>query len=533
MSLPDVVPQATGKVREEFTMATVPRGSRSAEILKQLKHPVVDGDAHWLESIPVFHDYLRQTGGQSMLEEYLEVSAGANDRWFKATSEERFRRRMGRPNYWFGPGNTLDRATSMIPKLMYERLSDFGIDYAVIYPTLALGAFRGINRVHGAGMASDLRRCCIRAYNIMASDMFREYADRMTPAAVVPTVTPEEAIEEAEYAVKTLGMKVAKLDGVIQRSIPADADWQPDPARRRHFYDTLGLDSIYDYDPLWAKMVELGLAYTSHSGTGGDTTTRSSPTSVIYGRVGHFAQAHHMAVKGLLLGGVPHRFPRLNFAFLEAGVAWAVNTCIDLMLIFAKFGREGLERDLNPMNLNTVELRELFDEYATDPQFHGRVSRIFDDNNLWPNQPGMNAADLVLRAADWDEFAAAHMISPDQIRDLFSTRFYFGCESDDPTVSWAFAERSSLGARFKPIFSSDISHFDVTDMTEVLEEAWELVEHELIDEEAFRELTFSNPVALHGLMNPNFFKGTAVEDAAALELQRLAAIKPGGVPVSA
>jgi len=31
-------------------------------------------------------------------------------------------------------------------------------------------------------------------------------------------------------------------------------------------------------------------------------------------------------------------------------------------------------------------------------------------------------------------------------------------------------------------------------MTEVLEEAWELVEHELIDEEAFRELTFTNPV---------------------------------------
>ncbi len=69
--------------------------------------------------------------------------------------------------------------------------------------------------------------------------------------------------------------------------------------------------------------------------------------------------------------------------------------------------------------------------------------------------------------------------------------------------------------------SSDISHFDVTDMTEVLEEAWELVEHELIDEEAFRELTFTNPVALHGLMNPEFFKGTVVEGAAERELARL------------
>jgi hypothetical protein len=214
----------------------------------------------------------------------------------------------------------------------------------------------------------------------------------------------------------------------------------------------------------------------------------------------------------------------LNFAFLEAGVAWAVNVCIDMMLIFTKFGREGLERDLHPRNLDPRQLRELFDEYATDEHFKGRVDRIFDDNNLWPNQPGKTAEDLVLRAADWDEFAAAHMTRPEQIRDVFTRQFFFGCESDDPTVRWAFDERSAMGARFQPIFSSDISHFDVTDMTEVLEEAWELVEHELIDDNAFRELTFTNPVKLHGRMNPNFFKRTVVEEAAERELARLAAV---------
>jgi predicted TIM-barrel fold metal-dependent hydrolase len=503
-----------------MAMTTLVHGSRSAEIHKQLDHPVVDGDAHWLESVPVLHEYVKATGGQSMLDEYIKTQAGA-DRWFQTPPDERVRQRMGRPNYWFGPGNTLDRATSMIPRLMYQRLQDFGIDFGVIYPTLGLGAFQGANRVQGAGMGSDLRRCCVRAYNTMAADMFRPYANRMTPAAIIPTVTPQEGIEEAEYVVKTLGLKVGLLHGVIQRPIAADEAWQPDPARRRHYFDSLGLDSPYDYDPLWAKLVELGLAYTSHSGCIGDTATRTSPTSVVYSRVGHFAQAHQMALKGVLLGGVTYRFPELNFAFLEAGVAWAVNLCIDLMLIFSKFGREGLERDLHPRNLDRRQLRTLFDEYATDERFTGRVDRIFDDNNLWPNQPGKTAEDLVLRAADWDEFAAAHMTAPDQIRDVFSRQLYFGCESDDPTVRWAFDQRSSMGTRFKPVFSSDISHFDVTDMTEVLEEAWELVEHELIDEQAFRELTFSNPVALHGLMNPNFFKGTVVEAAAERELASL------------
>ena len=44
------------------------------------------------------------------------------------------------------------------------------------------------------------------------------------------------------------------------------------------------------------------------------------------------------------------------------------------------------------------------------------------------------------------------------------------------------------------------------------------MEHELIDEAEFRQLTFANAVALHGRMNPNFFKDTVVESAVGREL---------------
>jgi hypothetical protein len=60
-----------------------------------------------------------------------------------------------------------------------------------------------------------------------------------------------------------------------------------------------------------------------------------------------------------------------------------------------------------------------------------------------------------------------------------------------------------------------VSHFDVTDMTEVLEEAWELVEHKMITEADFRAFTFENAARLHTALNPDFFKGTVVEDAVA------------------
>jgi hypothetical protein len=60
---------------------------------------------------------------------------------------------------------------------------------------------------------------------------------------------------------------------------------------------------------------------------------------------------------------------------------------------------------------------------------------------------------------------------------------------------------------------SDIAHWDVPDMAEVLEEAWEMVDHGWIDEAAFEKFTFSNPVEFYTGTNPQFFKGTVVEAA--------------------
>ena len=89
--------------------------------------------------------------------------------------------------------------------------------------------------------------------------------------------------------------------------------------------------------------------------------------------------------------------------------------------------------------------------------------------------------------------------------------FFFGCESDDPTVTYAFAKANPFGAKLGAVLSSDISHFDVPDMTEVLEEAWELVAERGMSEEDFHAFTFGNAVKLWTGLNPDFFKGTVVE----------------------
>jgi hypothetical protein len=79
----------------------------------------------------------------------------------------------------------------------------------------------------------------------------------------------------------------------------------------------------------------------------------------------------------------------------------------------------------------------------------------------------------------------------------------------------AFSKFNPFGAKIQAIYSSDIGHFDVPDMLQVLPEAYELVEHDLITKNDFRDFTFANAVRLWGTQNPRFFEGTAVAKAAA------------------
>jgi hypothetical protein len=97
-----------------------------------------------------------------------------------------------------------------------------------------------------------------------------------------------------------------------------------------------------------------------------------------------------------------------------------------------------------------------------------------------------------------------------------------------PVMREEFQKANPMGARLNAIFSSDIGHFDVPEMTDVVPEAYELVEHELIDQHDFRDFMFANAVRFWGEVNPGFFKGTVVEKAAAQVLARPAAAVAAG-----
>jgi hypothetical protein len=78
--------------------------------------------------------------------------------------------------------------------------------------------------------------------------------------------------------------------------------------------------------------------------------------------------------------------------------------------------------------------------------------------------------------------------------------------------------RNPGGATLNAVFGSDIGHWDVPDMASVLGEAFELVDAGLLEEADFRRFVFASPAALFTGTNPEFFEGTAVEEAVAKEL---------------
>jgi predicted TIM-barrel fold metal-dependent hydrolase len=467
--------------------------AEAATIHAQLKHPVIDSDGHWIEFEPAAIEYLKQVGGDRVVERYGKVANQfGNKKWAQTSPEERRERRMLQPGWWGVPTkNTRDRATAMLPKLLYERMGELGIDFGVIYPTSG-ALFAPFLR------DEEVRRAACRAFNMFTADQFKGLGDRLTPAAVIPMYTPQEAIEELEFAVKTLGFKVAMLGSLARRTVPAVAKTNPEASRYAVWHDTLGLDSAYDYDPVWAKCQELGIPPTFHSASSG-IGLRASISNFVYNHIGHFGQAGEAVCKALFLGGVTRRFPKLKFAFLEGGVGWACSLYSDLIGHWKKRNPGALEAT-NPANLNRDMLIDFVKKYGSSALV----------NKLDQIEPGVGL--LMERPEQLDDFGACGIEKASDIRDLFVPNFFFGCEADDPVTSWAFKSHvNPYGAKLGAIFGSDIGHFDVPDMTEVLVEAYEGVEDGLLTEEDFHDFVFGNPVRFWAGMNPNFFTGTAVE----------------------
>ena len=469
-----------------------------SKIREQLDHPVIDSDGHLVELRPVAMEYIARAGGADIAARFAEQqrSTFLSRDWYGLSDAERMARWTHRTPFWGEPlrNGGLDLATAQFPDLLYRRLDQLGIDFAVLYPTIGINPQSYVDE--------DVRRACCRGLNDYYADHWMGHADRMTPVAIIPMFTPQEAIEELDYAVEQRGFKVVMLPSYVKRPIQPVVEQAPEAARFAWRADTFAIDSEHDYDPVWAKCRGLVVAPTFHSPCEGSTFHDSISNSV-FNHVGHFASAATAICKSLFLGGVSQRFPELRFLFLEGGVGWARSLLAELTSHWEKRSLDGLARDSDPRLVDVDLFLDLYRQYG---------------GSLWrPTSRDELAKRWYVDPEDpTDSFPRLHVSSAEELQRLFVERFYFGCEGDDPVMPSAFDTLRNPGAmRFHATFGSDIGHWDVPLMEEVLEEVYEPFQHGAIDEADLRDFVFANPVRLWTSTNRNFFVGTVVEDAAA------------------
>jgi predicted TIM-barrel fold metal-dependent hydrolase len=466
-------------------------GFPGSEVRARLDHPVIDADAHVVECDFAHLDFVRQLGGAEMVERVGSVIAAAGPTV---------------KGFWWGlPSgpHTSDRALAQLPRYMRSRMDELGIDFGHCYTT------RGLSHMYIPD--ADTRRASCRALNMLYAEMYADVGDRLRPVAVIPTYTPQEAIDELEFAVLELGHKAIHI-GTELRGPPRPATGRDPFLHPTQSTRSIVMDAPYDYDPFWRRCVELKVAPVCHTSSRG-IGYRASPTNYVFNHLGDFANGAEFFCRSLFFGGVTRRFPELAFGFLEGGVGWAVNLLNDIVEHWEKRNVDALERNLDPEKLDVELLARLFREFG-GPRLTAERLRASPQGYTITGRPEV-----------FDEFAACAMTEIPMLRQLFIEPFYFGCEADDRVVSVAFNRRlNPLGRVLKPVFGSDIGHWDVLDATSILTEAWNLVNGKLLTPENFRDFTFVNPAMMHLAMNPDYFKGTVIEAEAKRLLEKTARV---------
>ena len=85
--------------------------SRTSEQVRAgLSHPVIDGDGHTIEFMPLLYDFVKDIGGSEIYDRFVRsrpqpmLGRGTRDRWYQMTPQVRQHERVTRPSFWVGTG---------------------------------------------------------------------------------------------------------------------------------------------------------------------------------------------------------------------------------------------------------------------------------------------------------------------------------------------------------------------------------------------------------------------------------------------
>ena len=182
-------------------------------------------------------------------------------------------------------------------------MDDCGIYAQTLYSNLGMFNLAGLQKDPGL-----MLEIC-RTYNDFQTEWCSTASDRLLPLTQLPFWDLEATLTEIERGA------LAGHRGVVFTQEPAN--YGLPPLVNEH------------WDPMWARLQEMGLPVNFHVGTSRTRDEFAQRDDVLHldkagGIVGNVLTltGNLKTISQLIVNGICHRFPRLNFVSVESGIGW-------------------------------------------------------------------------------------------------------------------------------------------------------------------------------------------------------------------
>jgi len=250
------------------------------------------------------------------------------------------------------------------PKSRLKVMDAAGIDYAVLYPTVAGVGGQSFGHIEDP----ELELACVQAYNDWLLEEWAGVSQRFIPQCIMPLFPADAAVKEVRRCVEN-GHK-----GVVYPSIPMELRNVP------HINEAV-------YDPLWATCQEAGVPICFHAGASNNIQIPAyegySPATAAALRAITRPASSVSVLVNLLISKILMRFTDLKVVLAESGLGWGA-----YLLEYTDFQATGDQLTQNGYDLMPSELfkRQCYLVGWYD-QASLRVRRyIGTENILWSSQ---------------------------------------------------------------------------------------------------------------------------------------------------
>ena len=250
------------------------------------------------------------------------------------------------------------------PRERLKAMDEAGIDYAVLYPTVAGVGGQSFGRIEDP----QLELACVQGYNDWLLEEWAGASKRFIPQCITP-LFPADAV------VKEIRRCVAKGHrGVIYPSIPMELRDVP------HINDAV-------YDPIWAACQELAVPICFHAGASRQIQIPAyegySPTLASAVQSITRPASSVSVLVNLLISKILMRYPNLKIVLAESGLGWGA-----YLLEYTDFQATG---DQLPQNGYDLMPSELFKRQCYLVGWYDRASLrvrryVGTENILWSSQ---------------------------------------------------------------------------------------------------------------------------------------------------